>query len=147
MVHTVLCLCSDSLCLLGPCCGSWGIPARFTTMRSYINVMGATHLPFVAEANQTISLSLVYYSSIPNIYMNSLEIMGSVFELPGYLLRVVLLCMLLLAKHCHFVLEHPFQSLIVRHHRWEWFCNVIAFVTLLQSFVSQIPILYMREFV
>ena len=63
VLHTILCLFPDSLCLLGPCCSSWGIPCRYTTMRSYINANGATHLPFVAEANQTIGLSLGAYTS------------------------------------------------------------------------------------
>lgn len=58
LIHTILCLFPDSLCLMGPCCSSWGIPARYTTMRSFINAFGAVHLPFVAEANQTISLNL-----------------------------------------------------------------------------------------
>lgn len=58
LVHTLLCLFPDSVALMGPCCSSWGIPARYTTMRSFINAMGASHLPFVREANQTICLNL-----------------------------------------------------------------------------------------
>ena len=57
-LHTILCLHPDSVCLLGPNCGSWGIPARHTTMRSFINAWGAMHLPFVHDANKMISLRL-----------------------------------------------------------------------------------------
>ena len=57
-VHAVLCLHPDSVSLLGPDCGSWGIPARYTTMRSFINAWGAMWLPFVSGANQTIGLTL-----------------------------------------------------------------------------------------
>lgn len=57
-LHTVLCLFPDSVCLLGPNCGSWGIPARYTTMRPLINSWGAMHLPFVQDANTMISLKL-----------------------------------------------------------------------------------------
>ena len=38
-------------------------------------------------------------------------------------LRVTLLCMLLVARHCYFVLEHPAQTLLIRHPRWEEFVN------------------------
>ena len=41
--------------------------------------------------------------------------------------------MLLLARNCHFILEHPFQTLIIRHRRWEWFCNHICKETWDQS--------------
>ena len=57
-MHAVLCLRPDSVSLLGPDCGSWGIPARYTTMRSFINAWGAMWLPFVSGANQTIGLIL-----------------------------------------------------------------------------------------
>ena len=42
-------------------------------------------------------------------------------------LRCTLICMLLLAKHCFFILEQPSNTLLHRHHRWEHFCNQIAY--------------------
>ena len=121
VLHTALCLFPDSVCLMGPCCASWGLPARFTSMRSYINPFGAMHLPFVADANQTISLNLGWKSSI----------WGCPF-ITGVVLRVTMLCFVLLAKQCYFILEHPAQTLLIRHKRWEYFMNCVAFAPLLQ---------------
>ena len=42
--------------------------------------------------------------------------------------RLTLVCLLILAKHCYFVLEQPSSSLLARHPRWEWFCNQICYV-------------------
>ena len=41
----------DSVMLAGPDCSSWGIPARGSSKRSYINPMGLESVPFVASAN------------------------------------------------------------------------------------------------
>ena len=45
--------------LMGPNCNSWGLPARGTSKRSYINAFGAMHFDFVHEGNTTISRTLV----------------------------------------------------------------------------------------
>ena len=44
-------------------------------------------------------------------------------------LRCTLMCILLLAKHCYFVLEQPSNTLLQRHRRWEDFCNRTAYVS------------------
>lgn len=44
-------------------------------------------------------------------------------------LRCTLMCILLLAKHCYFVLEQPSNTLLQRHRRWEDFCNHTAYVS------------------
>ena len=44
-------------------------------------------------------------------------------------LRCTLMCILLLAKHCYFVLEQPSNTLLQRHRRWEDFCNRAAYVS------------------
>ena len=44
-------------------------------------------------------------------------------------LRVAFLCLLLSARHCYYVVEHPMQSLICRHPRWEILCNQQQWVT------------------
>ena len=41
----------DSVMMAGPDCSSWGIPARGSSKRSYINPMGLESVPFVASAN------------------------------------------------------------------------------------------------
>lgn len=55
VVWTILCQYPESVSLMGPECGSWGLPARSTSMRSYVNIWGALHLAFVKDGNQTIS--------------------------------------------------------------------------------------------
>ena len=54
VLHTMLCLCPEAVVLMGPCCASWGLPARGTSKRSYINAHGAMRLPFVGAANVTV---------------------------------------------------------------------------------------------
>ena len=46
------------LCLAGPMCSSWGMPARSTTMRSLLNVQGVGY-PFVVSGNLQVARSLV----------------------------------------------------------------------------------------
>ncbi|CAL1156057.1 unnamed protein product [Cladocopium goreaui] len=40
---------------MGPECASWGIPARGTSKRTYINPFGAMELGFVADANECVA--------------------------------------------------------------------------------------------
>lgn len=40
---------------MGPECGSWGVPARGTSMRNFMNWAGAMALAFVTNANMTVS--------------------------------------------------------------------------------------------
>ena len=37
--------------MIGPECGSWGLPNRGTSLRNYVNVWGAMHLNHVSAAN------------------------------------------------------------------------------------------------
>ena len=43
---------------MGPECGSWGVPARGTSKRTYCNAFGAMHIPFVADANHCVAKKL-----------------------------------------------------------------------------------------
>ena len=58
VLHTILCLAAEGVVLMGPCCSSWGIPSRGTSLRSFVNSLGAVHLSFVAESNVTIARPL-----------------------------------------------------------------------------------------
>ena len=53
-------------------------------------------------------------------------------------LRLVCLCLVLLAQHCIFVVEQPAGSLLPHHRRFSWLINKIAWVPWLvkQSGVS-----------
>lgn len=42
--------------------------------------------------------------------------------------RLVLLCCVILAKRCIFVIENPISSLIYKHYRFEHLVNKISFV-------------------
>ena len=55
VLYAILNLVEEAVVLMGPDCRSWGLPARGTSMRNYMNVLGAMHLPFVADGNLTIS--------------------------------------------------------------------------------------------
>lgn len=55
VLWVVLCEAEESMNLMGPDCSSWGVPARGTTRRTYVNVNGAMHLDFVGQGNLCIS--------------------------------------------------------------------------------------------
>ncbi|CAK9024461.1 unnamed protein product [Durusdinium trenchii] len=40
---------------MGPECGSWGLPARGTSKRTFCNAFGAMHLDFVSHANECVA--------------------------------------------------------------------------------------------
>ncbi len=126
--------------LLGPDCGSWGLPARSTSQRTYVNPFGAMHLPFVSDANMSISRNL----GCIDLPINLIRMKTHICELVPLVcldfLRVVLICMVLLARHCYFTLEHPAQTLLARHARWEAFCNLVCYASCL------IYIMYPHEF-
>ncbi|CAE7495841.1 unnamed protein product [Symbiodinium pilosum] len=94
---TVLNECVDAMNMIGPACGSWGIPARATSMRSTINPYGRVGIECVDANNCLVS-------------------------------RLVLLILLMMAKHTQWVVEQPSQSLLPKHHRWDWLVNRIAYV-------------------
>ena len=52
------------LVLLAPDCGSWGIPSRYTSMRTYHNAMGCPLREFVDRGNIMISRTAVKTSAI-----------------------------------------------------------------------------------
>lgn len=54
-------------------------------------------------------------------------------SLKATVLRMTLLCMVIIAKHCYFVVEHPEGSLLRRHLRWETFCNSTCYVSWLYT--------------
>ena len=120
-----MCLVEEGLCLMGPDCSSWGIPSRGTSLRSFINALGNVNHGFVAAGNLTISRNLGCIVRLaPLLHM---------LERPADLLpRVTLICMLLCARHCYWVLEHPVHSLLLRHPRWDCFANKVCWVFWLQ---------------
>lgn len=123
VLHTILCECEEAVNLFGPCCSSWGMPARSTSQRNYVNAYGAMHLGFVMEANVT--MARFPNSSERTVYIPCLRVALLLVEK----LRLTLVCMLILAKHCYFILEQPGASLLFRHPRWERFCNKTCYVS------------------
>lgn len=55
VVWTILCEYPEAVNVMGPECGSWGLPARGTSKRNFMNYHGALHLAFVANAEKTVS--------------------------------------------------------------------------------------------
>ena len=54
----ILCEVYDALNLIGPDCSSWTIPARGTSLRSFINPYGRMGIDFVGRNNCGISRTL-----------------------------------------------------------------------------------------
>ena len=48
----------DSLGHFAPDCSSWGMPARGTSLRSFLNWQGNVHLAWVQRANQQVARNL-----------------------------------------------------------------------------------------
>ena len=68
-IWTVLNLAPEGVALMGPCCASWGLPARATSMRNFINVFGNMALPFVASGNMMISRTLGWLLSAVRVVL------------------------------------------------------------------------------
>ena len=54
-LYSIMNLCSQGMVHWAPDCGSWGIPGRGTSMRSFINPEGYTEYEFVRRANVMVS--------------------------------------------------------------------------------------------
>ncbi|CAE7435198.1 unnamed protein product, partial [Symbiodinium necroappetens] len=54
--------------------------------------------------------------------------MGNSWVSSNYCLvsRLVLLLLLMLSRHCTWVVEQPIHSLLPSHRRWEWMCNQVV---------------------
>ena len=107
----------DAVNLAGPDCASWGIPARGSSKRSVLNPMAAQGVKFVDSGNCMISRTLGLIGRI--VY----AILCRVCFKP----RLVALLLVILAKHCIFVVEQPANSLLCKHRRFDWLINKIAF--------------------
>ena len=53
--------CPDACNLIGPDCSSWGVPARASSMRSFINPLGRMANLWVSSNTCLVSRPLVYY--------------------------------------------------------------------------------------
>ena len=49
-----------------------------------------------------------------------------------------------MSRNCVWVLEQPAGSILVRHKRFEWMCNVVAFATLLNC--SNFVVLFCNQY-
>ena len=54
----------DALNLVGPDCSSWGVPARYTSMRNFVNPYGRMGNDWVESNNCLVSRTLVCNDSI-----------------------------------------------------------------------------------
>ena len=63
-VYAVLSMVTDGLALAGPDCRSWGLPCRFTSGRSIMNILGSQQFEFVAVANVMISRFLISLDAV-----------------------------------------------------------------------------------
>lgn len=54
-LHTILQQELNAVNLMAPICSSWGLPARYTSMRNYFNWQGMDQYNFVSSANEMVS--------------------------------------------------------------------------------------------
>ena len=116
--------------LMAPDCGSWGIPSRGATRRSFHNYLGSAY-QFVLSGNLMVgrSLDLQFFF---NTYLTWFCI-PALFQLYKWsptlvaILRLILCCLVVLARRAIFIIENPHGSLIYRHHRFEYLTNLVAF--------------------
>ena len=60
----------DAVNMAGPDCAPWGLPARATTQRTIVNVLGRQDLDFVANGNMMISRFLIsIFTVLDDVYI------------------------------------------------------------------------------
>ena len=114
--------------MVGPDCASWGIPARSTSGRSFVNAFGSLHRDFVSRNNALVSRTLDCIIPYTDRFPENLRHSQPRCVQP----RVVMLLLVILANHATFVIEQPRQSLLFRYSRFEWFANRVCRAASLQ---------------
>ena len=143
-LYSIVNMASRAMSLFAPDCASWGIPCRGTSGRSYINPLGNEGIyQFVAKANRMVSRKLGCFSFHYIIwwlfrwFMFWYTMAGGQFS--SLNLRMTLCLLLVISQNCFFVVEQPSQSLLYRHHRFEWFTNRVAWVSgLIRSLIKSL---------
>ena len=122
----------DSLLMAAPDCSSWGLPARGTSLRSWINPCGNIFLQWVRRSNCMMSRNLSLFIIQSNLlkFQNSNHGLGGVRTCDPRLavLRTVMCCLVALANNCIWVLEQPSNSLAGQWNRLDWMVNHVAWV-------------------
>ncbi len=120
----------DALNMAGPDCASWGLPARSTSGRTVLNILGRQDLPFVTGGNCMIARLLGMNQN--EIHQLFKYVHGQ--HVNNFSIRLVAFCLVCLAVHVIFVVENPSASLLPEHPRWSWFQNLICWETWLVTF-------------
>ena len=118
-IRVVLSMVVNGLLLAGPDCSSWGVPARGTSLRNWINIHGNQYLGWVRGSSTMVSRLLGL------CYSMTRRLSGIIFATK---LRLVLLLQRAMARNCCWAVEQPDKSLLIRHRRKEWLVNHVAFV-------------------
>ena len=123
-MYVILCECPDAMNLFAPDCGSWGLTARGTSMRSELNPAGREALSWVSCNNCMVSRSIgcSYRLLAHKFHMVVPLYRISAIRSP----RCVLLILLIMCKNGAWLLEQPQGSLLSKYSRWEWLCNRVA---------------------
>lgn len=125
-LYACLMLSPGCICLIGIDCSSWGVPNRGTTLRNALNnVLGNVGLTKVAKAN-------LMASRFPaSIHMKT----ACCWMVPCFFekiyLRLVLVCLTLLAGNAWFVVEQPRGSVLFDYFRWQWLRETVTYVSVL----------------
>ena len=116
----------NAMACMGPDCSSWGLPARGSSMRSYINWHGNVFSTWVRRSTTMISRLLVCNIKYYAVH-DKIKIYRSYHSMvvPP---RMVLLILVLMANNCVWMVEQPRQSLLALHMRFSWLMTNVAWV-------------------
>ena len=143
-IYAILNQDKHALTLFAPDCGSWGLPARSTSQRSYINPWGNEGYSFVQRGNCMVSriLQCTFWKLHEPCMLLCQDYVVSKFWVPKkplvWLPRMVLLILLILSRNGFWLVEQPSQSLLYMHKRWQWLANRVAWVPCWTQKVSKL---------
>ena len=118
--------------LIAPDCRSWGAPARGSSWRTPINVLGVGY-PFVVDGNCMASRKLGHAPKHACVHLCCRVLLIHSDQVDAQAmqqLRVTLVCLLVLSMHAFFIVEQPRASLLFNYFRWQWLQQRICWVTL-----------------
>ena len=131
--YACLQLAPGCLGLVAPDCRSWGTPARGSSWRNALNVLGIGR-QFVLDGNLMASRCLGTIAD-KSWMLHAFDIYSALLMhacMHAWLRqpRTVLCCLLILSQHAFFLVEQPRQSLLFGYYRWQWLQERISWASL-----------------
>lgn len=118
----------NSLSVMAPDCSSWGIPARGSSKRNFINSTGQLFSAWYHGILVLNSFSVYYTIWIQMVRTRKEH--GVIRSRFGHGTpddpRMVCLILVVLSHNSVFVVEQPANSLLIRHYRMDWLVNHVC---------------------